>query len=80
MPLFSFNLIVHLFVKGDKFMIGEKILVVDDDISILELIKTILENKGYKVIVYDNGKDAASIIDNSFKLVILDVMMPKKME
>lgn len=78
MPLFSFNLIVHLFVKGDKFMIGEKILVVDDDISILELIKTILENKGYKVIVYDNGKDAASIIDNSFKLVILDVMMPKK--
>lgn len=56
---------------------NEKILVVDDDKEILNLISIYLNNEGYKVIRADNGVSALKAIDNEKpQLVILDIMMP----
>ena len=55
-----------------------KILVVDDDLAINELIKVNLEMQGYEVIQAFNGTDAFAYVKQDLPLlVILDVMMPE---
>lgn len=58
--------------------LNEKILVVDDEVSICELIKLNLEFEGYKVEMAFDGQEALDKVD-TFKpdLVILDIMLPK---
>lgn len=59
-------------------MADEKILIVDDEDHILELIKYNLEVNGYKVITAVNGIDALSLVRSEKpNLVLLDVMLPK---
>lgn len=55
-----------------------KILVVDDDIAINELIKINLELHGYKVIQAFDGTSAFAIAKQELpELIVLDVMMPE---
>ncbi|KDA51025.1 DNA-binding response regulator, OmpR family [Leuconostoc mesenteroides subsp. cremoris T26] len=55
-----------------------KILVVDDDIEIAELLEIYLKNEGYEPIMADDGKEALSKLNTNpdIALMILDVMMP----
>ena len=56
-----------------------KILVVDDDVHINELIDMYLKNSGYETKKAFNGIDACNIISQEeIALVILDVMLPGK--
>ncbi len=56
-----------------------KILVVDDDIHINELIDMYLKNSGYETKKTFNGIDACNIVSQGdISLVILDVMLPGK--
>jgi len=58
-------------------MSKRKILVVDDEHHILELIHFNLENNGFNVITCDNGEDAVKKVkENDFDLMILDLMLP----
>lgn len=58
-------------------MAGEKILVVDDEEHIVELIKFNLENNGFKVISASNGNDALKLAKSEVpQLVLLDLMLP----
>ncbi|WP_195953832.1 winged helix-turn-helix domain-containing protein [Clostridium saudiense] len=60
-------------------MANEKILVVDDEEHILELISFNLTNNGYKVIKANNGIDAVKLaIEEKPKLILLDLMIPGK--
>lgn len=53
-----------------------KILVVDDNVEIREVIRVLLENEGFIVEEAEDGETAiAKAID--MDLIILDVMMPK---
>jgi len=54
-----------------------KVLVVDDDKNICEVIKLYLESSGYSIKIANDGKEAQEVFLN-FKpdLVILDVMLP----
>ncbi len=53
------------------------ILAVDDDCSILHILKTNLEEAGYRVLTAQNGEDACSIARSAHPhLIIMDVMMP----
>lgn len=54
-----------------------KVLVVDDDKNICEVIKMYLENSGYNVRVANDGREAQEMF-SSYKpdLVLLDVMLP----
>lgn len=60
-------------------MANEKILVVDDEEYILELITYNLVNAGFKVINASNGIDAVKLAkEEKPKLMILDLMIPGK--
>ena len=54
-----------------------KILVVDDEVHILELIKYNLENRGYIVKTASDGEEALKLFySERFDLIILDLMLP----
>lgn len=56
----------------------QKILLVEDEESLLDVIKLNLELEGYDVTSVSNGKVAMhEIRNNRFDLVILDVMLPE---
>ena len=52
------------------------LLVVDDEVSILELIKNSLGKDGYLITVYQNADDVDIKKLHSYDLILLDVMMP----
>ena len=55
-----------------------RILIVDDDASIRNLVRTVLERAGYEVTTARNGCEAiALIVASDYDVVLLDVMMPK---
>jgi DNA-binding response OmpR family regulator len=57
---------------------AKRILVVDDDENILNLEKTILEQKGFEVTGAGGGGEALRLLaEQTFDLVLLDVMMPE---
>ena len=56
---------------------SKKILVVDDEVDILELLKYNLKKEGYNVKTVTNGIDAVETAkDYCPHLVLLDIMMP----
>lgn len=55
-----------------------KVLIVEDDLSVSEMIKDYLEKEGYKVVTAFEGEEGMQRFQNdSFDLIILDIMMPK---
>ena len=56
----------------------EKILIVDNEIPIRQLLQARLSNLGYKVFLTSNGKDAIiSFIKEQPDIIILDLILPK---
>ena len=56
----------------------KKILVVEDEKDIQNIIKAFLENAEYKVETADDGLDAINFIQkNNYDLILLDIMLPK---
>lgn len=54
-----------------------KILVVDDDVDISELIALILKREQMEVVVKNNSIEALELLKNEhFDLILLDIMMP----
>ena len=57
-------------------MTDKTILVIDDDIDLVEIIRVTLENEGYKVIDAQNGeRGLARAREEQPDLLLLDVMM-----
>ncbi len=57
----------------------KKILVVDDEKSIAEIVSFNLKAEGFEVIVAYDGQEAVSqALTNNLDLIILDVMLPEK--
>lgn len=55
-----------------------RILVVDDEVNIVKLIKTILEKEGYDVVTALDGERALDIYyDGHVDMIICDEMMPR---
>ena len=55
-----------------------KILVVDDELNICELLKLYLENEGYTVFTANDGQAAVTAFQQKAPdLVLLDIMLPK---
>ncbi|HGG0416908.1 TPA: response regulator transcription factor [Clostridium sporogenes] len=56
----------------------KKVLVVEDQIAIRELIAINLEMAGYEVIEASDGEMAVNYIENTyFDIILLDIMLPK---
>ncbi len=57
---------------------ASKILVVDDEKEIRNLIEIYLKNEGYTVLKASNGEEALEVLaKEEIQLIILDIMMPK---
>jgi CheY-like chemotaxis protein len=56
----------------------KQILVADDDLAILRLVKAIAEKEGYNVVTARDGREAYKILqdDNNFAVAVIDVVMP----
>jgi len=55
-----------------------KILVVDDEKDVVELLKFLLEKDGHQITTAYNGREALDLIaQNKPELILLDVMMPE---
>ncbi len=55
------------------------ILLVDDDHEIVESMRTVLENKGYRILVARDGNSGLMVAERENPdLLVLDMMMPKK--
>lgn len=66
---------VMLFPRG---VVMQRILVVEDDLDIQELLKNFLQEVGYEIILASDGVEALSTFSAmQFNLVLLDVMLPK---
>lgn len=54
-----------------------KILLVDDEKEIIDLIEIYLKNEGYEVAKFERGQEALDYVENNHvDLAILDVMLP----
>lgn len=54
-----------------------KVLFVDDDVSILKLLKNVFEKRGYKVDTAENAEDTLSILKNEeYPVMFFDIVMP----
>lgn len=58
---------------------GKRVLLVDDDSEIVDSMQTVLESRGYEVMVARDGNQGLAMAEQeSPDLVILDMMMPKR--
>ena len=55
---------------------NQKILVVDDNEEIRNILHILLESEGYIIIEAPDGETALTLVDDTIDLVILDIMMP----
>ena len=56
-----------------------RILVLDDDVQILEMLRQTLEREGYEVVDALNGKEGTRLYrETPTDLIITDVIMPEK--
>ena len=67
--------IIHQAAAG-----SETILIVEDDMDVLTILKSILERQGYTTLVAVNGRDAMCIVEKDYgriNLIVSDIVMPE---
>ena len=57
----------------------QKILIVEDDIDIQDILKNHLIDAGYEVAVASDGVAGIAMFDDTIDLLLLDIMLPKKL-
>lgn len=59
-------------------MVETKVLIVDDDSNICDLIELYFQKEGYKAYKANNGRDALKTFgEKQIDIIILDIMMPQ---
>lgn len=57
----------------------KRVLLVDDDAEIVESMRTVLESRGYDILVARDGNQGLAMAESEDPdLVVLDMMMPKR--
>ena len=55
-----------------------KILIVEDDLDIQELLRNFLQEVGYEIYIANDGVEAVSLFSSTqYDLILLDIMLPK---
>ena len=56
---------------------GDKVLVVDDEWEIRDMLRRFLEEQGYEVILASNGEEAIELAEKENpQVILLDILMP----
>ncbi len=64
--------------SSDEDLVGETVLLVDDDARNIFALSSVLERRGMRVLTATTGSEAIDIINNepSVAIVLMDIMMP----
>jgi DNA-binding NtrC family response regulator len=67
--------------ESESIIIGHeqkqaRILIVDDQPDVLEMMKEILDREGYETVAVGSGKEAMQLANQSFDLLLADIVMP----
>ncbi len=54
----------------------KKILIIEDEAKIANVVRSYLEREGYQTSIADTGEKALRLIKDSYDLIILDLMLP----
>ena len=58
---------------------ASRVLVVDDDAAVRDLVAAMLETGGYHVSVASNGREALSMLaSEGFEVIVTDLVMPEQ--
>ena len=55
----------------------QKILIVEDDADIQDILKNHLIDAGYEVVIASDGVAGIAMFDDTINLILLDIMLPK---
>lgn len=70
-------MLAHLPLRKNALTTTQKILIVDDDPRLRDLLRRYLSEQGFAVYVAENGREMHKLWQRDvFDLVVLDVMMP----
>lgn len=70
------NMITY-FSFGGFIMSNQKILIVDDDVNICELLRLYLEKEGFDTVTCHDGQEALKTVEKDMPdIILLDIMMP----
>jgi len=63
----------------DHFLIGKKVLIVDDDMRNIFALTSMLERYQMQVLYAENGRDSIALLNNTpdIDVILMDVMMPE---
>ncbi len=78
---------IHIYIPKHEGLVEEeivesasngegRILLVEDDENVREITKMMLENYGFRVVTAENGKIALDLFNDTFDLVLTDIIMP----
>jgi len=64
---------------SDEDLVGQKALLVDDDIRNIFALSSVLERHGMRVLTASTGREAVELIDATpdISIVLMDIMMPE---
>jgi len=54
-----------------------RILIVDDQPAVLEIMKEILDSEGYQTVATRSGEEALKLAPQAFDLLMADIVMPQ---
>jgi len=54
-----------------------RILIVDDQPAVLEVMKEILDSEGYQTVATSSGEEALQLANQAFDLLLADIVMPQ---
>jgi CheY-like chemotaxis protein len=65
--------------SSDEDLIGQTVLLVDDDARNIFALSSVLERRGMNVLTATTGKEAVALVESSpdLALVLIDIMMPE---
>jgi len=56
---------------------GNTVLIVDDDVTVCDMLQDIVKSKGYSVVVANSGEKAVEVLDKQkVSLIFLDLILP----
>jgi len=65
--------------SSDERLVGQKVLLVDDDARNIFALSSVLERRGMQVLTSTTGSEAIELIDSTpdLAIVLMDIMMPE---
>ena len=67
---------VSVLIECEKMRLMQTVLLIDDDIELVDMLKEYLMLEGFAVQIACNGAAGVQMLDLSIDIVVLDVMMP----